>query len=197
MKSYKLFLALVLSSFSAVIAQTKWNVDASHTNIGFEVDHMVIASVEGEFAEFDASVESEGNDFTNADIKFTADIESISTDNEKRDEHLKSDDFFNAEKFPQLTFVSKSMTKVDGNDWKLVGDLTIRDVTKEVTLDVEFRGLVKDPWGNTRVGFEINGELNRFDYNLKWNKLLETGGLVVGEKVEININIELIKATGA
>lgn len=197
MKTYKLFFTIVLLSLSTVFAQTKWQVDASHTNIGFEVDHMVIATVEGEFTKFDATVETKGDDFANADVKFSADVASISTDNEKRDGHLKSDDFFNAEKFPKMTFESKSMTKVEGNDWKLVGLLTIRDVTKEVTLDVKFRGMVKDPWGNTRVGFEVTGEINRFDYNLKWNNVLETGGLIVSEDVTISIDIELIKATGA
>ncbi len=194
MKLYKLFLLFVVISFSAVSAQTKWNVDASHTNVGFEVDHMVISSVEGEFNSYEATVETNEDDFTNAKINFTIDVASISTDNEQRDSHLKSDDFFNTEKYPKMTFVGKSMKKVSGNDWKLIGDLTIRDVTKEVTLDVEFRGMVKDPWGNTRVGFEITGELNRFDYKLKWNKLLETGGLVVSEDIELKIDIELIKS---
>ena len=197
MKTYKLLFLFVALSISSLFAQTKWNIDASHTNVGFEVEHMVIATVEGEFQKYEGTIESNGEDFTDAKINFTVDIASISTDNEKRDGHLKSDDFFNAEKFPKMTFVGKSMKKVDGNNWKLVGDLTIRDITKEVALDVKFRGLVKDPWGNTRVGFKIMGALNRFDYNLKWNTLLETGSLVVGENVDLIIDLELIKSNEA
>ena len=120
-------------------------------------------------------------------------IASIDTDNEKRDEHLRSDDFFNAEKYPQLKFVSKSFKKVDENEYKMVGDLTMRDVTKEVELDVELNGTVVDPWGNTKAGFNLVGEINRFDYNLKWSKALETGGLVVGEDVEIIGKLQLMK----
>ncbi|PKL89552.1 MAG: polyisoprenoid-binding protein, partial [Ignavibacteriae bacterium HGW-Ignavibacteriae-2] len=130
----------------------------------------------------------------NAKIEFTVDINSINTDNEKRDQHLKSDDFFNAEKFPKMLFKSKSLKKESGKNWKMVGDLTIRDVTKEITLDVKFNGTIKDPWGNTRAGFKLTGELDRFDYNLKWNSALETGGLVVSKEVEITANIELIQS---
>jgi polyisoprenoid-binding protein YceI len=194
MKHINYFLVILFFTAGSLLAQAKWNFDASHTNIGFEVDHMVIASVEGEFTKFDGSIETKGDGFENAAINFTADIASISTDNEKRDGHLKSDDFFNAEKYPQMIFKSKSMKNIKGDNWKLVGDLTIRDVTKEVALDVIYRGMVKDPWGNTRVGFKISGEVNRFDYNLKWNNLLETGGLVVGEDVTLEIDVELIKA---
>jgi polyisoprenoid-binding protein YceI len=194
MKHINSFLVILFFTAGSLFAQTKWNFDASHTNIGFEVDHMVIASVEGEFTKFDGSIETKGDGFENAAINFTADIASISTDNEKRDGHLKSDDFFNAEKYPQMIFKSKSMKNVKGDNWKLVGDLTIRDATKEVTLDVKYRGMVNDPWGNTRVGFKISGEVNRFDYNLKWNNLLETGGLIVGEDVTLEIDVELIKA---
>jgi polyisoprenoid-binding protein YceI len=156
---------------------------------------MVITSVEGEFTKFEGTVETKGEGFEDASINFTADIASISTDNEKRDAHLKSDDFFNAEKYPTLIFKSKSMKQIEGDKWKLVGDLTIRDITKEVTLDVKYRGEVKGPWGNTRAGFKITGEINRFDYNLKWNNLLETGGLVVGEDVTLELDVQLIKAS--
>ncbi len=195
MKAFKYILLAAIFVTSSVFSQTNWNVDASHTNVGFEVDHMVISSVEGEFNKYEATISTDGTDFTNANIEFTIDVSSINTDNGDRDNHLKSDDFFNAEQFPQITFKSKSMTKVDGDNWKLVGDFTMRDVTKEIELEVKFRGLVNDPWGNTRVGFAITGEVSRFDYNLKWNNLLETGGLIVGDTVTLNIDLQLIKAS--
>jgi polyisoprenoid-binding protein YceI len=157
------------------------------------VSHLVITDVEGNFKNFDASVTTNGDNWENAQIEFSAEIASIDTDNEKRDEHLRSDDFFNADKYPQLKFVSKSFNKVDGNEYKLVGDLTIRDVTKEVELEVELNGTVVDPWGNTKAGFDLEGEINRFDYGLKWSKTLETGGLVVGEDVEIIGKLQLMK----
>ena len=197
MKSYKLFLLFVVLSVSSLLAQTKWNVDASHSNVGFEVEHMIITTVEGEFKKFDGTIESTGEDFSDAKINFTVDVASISTDNEQRDKHLKSDDFFNTDKYPAMIFTGKSIKKVDDNNWKLVGNFTIRDVTKEVTLDVQYKGTINDPWGNSRAGFKITGSINRFDYNLKWNKMLETGGLVVGDNVELIINLELIKSNEA
>jgi polyisoprenoid-binding protein YceI len=156
---------------------------------------MLITEVDGNFTQFDGKVVTKDDSFVDASVEFTADINSINTDNEKRDGHLKSDDFFNAEKFPTMSFKSKSMKQVDDKNWKLVGDLTIRDVTKEVALDVKFNGKVKGPWGNTRAGFKLTGEINRFDYGLKWNKLLETGGFVVSEDVEITANVQLIQNT--
>lgn len=193
MKLIKITAAVLFAFAISLSAQTKWNFDVSHTNVGFEVDHMLITTVEGEFNEYEGTVTTNGEDFKDAKINFTIDVSSINTDNEKRDNHLKSDDFFNAEKFPNITFKGKSMEKVAGDDWKLVGDLTIRDVTKEVELNVDFKGLVQGPWGNTRVGFDISGVINRFDYNLKWSKVLEAGGLVVGEDVTFNIDVQLIK----
>lgn len=188
----KINLMLIFTA-SLTIAQTKWNFDKAHTNIGFKVDHMVITTVSGNFQEYEGSITLESDTFENASINFTIEVASINTENKQRDNHLRSDDFFNAEKFPEMTFRSKSMKKVDGNKYKLVGDLTIRDVTKEVTLDVVHKGTIKDPWGNTRAGFNINGAVNRFDFNLKWNTLLEAGGLVVGEDITIDIDTEVIK----
>lgn len=193
MKIIKMSLMLLIASVSLTLAQTNWVFDKSHSKIGFSVSHMIITDVEGNFKEFDGKIESNGDTWENAKIEFTADIASIDTDNEKRDGHLKSDDFFNAEKFPKLTFVGKSFTKVDDGEYKLVGDLTIRDVTKEVELEVEHNGTVVDPWGNTKAGFHLEGEINRFDYNLKWSKVLETGGLVVGEDVKIIGKLQLMK----
>ncbi len=188
------FAVLLVLGFTFVNAQTKWNVDKSHSNVGFSVTHLVISEVTGQFKSFNADIETASDDFTDAKINFTIDVASINTENEGRDKHLKSDDFFNAEKFPKITFVGKSFKKVDGKKYKLVGDFTMRDVTKQITLDVIFNGTVKDPWGNTKAGFKISGELNRMDYNVKWNNLIEAGGAVVSKEVAINVNLELNKA---
>ncbi len=193
MKTIKLLFALLFLSASLTFAQTNWAFDKSHSKIGFSVTHLLITDVEGQFKEFEGTIVSPTDNFENASINFTAEISSIDTDNEKRDNHLKSDDFFNAEKFPKMTFKSKSFTKVEGKNFKLVGDLTIRDVTKEVSLDVVYNGTVKDPWGNTKAGFSLEGVINRFDYNLKWDAAIETGGLVVGEDVTILAKLQLIK----
>ncbi len=188
-------LALLFISFSVFAQKAEWKVDEAHSNVQFTVSHMVISDVTGSFNEYSANVTSEGDDFTKGNIEFTINTKSIDTDNEKRDEHLRSDDFFNAEKYPYITFKGKSLKKVEGKKYKLQGDLTIRDVTKPVTLDVVYNGTVKDPWGNTKAGFKINGEVNRFDYNLKWNNLLETGGAVVGKDVELKVDLQLVKQT--
>jgi len=193
MKKHILLFASVLFLFSTVKAGSKWSVDNSHTKVQFSVTHLLISEVTGLFKKFDAAIETPGEDFSNSKIDFTVDINSIFTDNDQRDNHLKSDDFFNADKFPNMTFKSTSMKKVGKNKYKLVGDLTIRDITKKIELDVLYNGTVKDPWGNTKAGFKINGKLNRFDYGLKWNTLIETGGAVVGKDVELLINLQLKK----
>ena len=193
MKTLKTLFALLFISASFTFAQTNWDFDKSHSKIGFSVTHLLITDVDGQFKDFEGTIVSPGDDFQNATIEFSADIASIDTDNDKRDNHLKSDDFFNAEKFPKMIFKSKSFTKVDGKNFKLFGDLTIRDVTKEVELDVKYNGTVKDPWGNTKAGFALEGVINRFDYNLKWNSAIESGGLVVSEDVTISAKLQLIK----
>ena len=185
---------MVLFALLSINAQTKWTADKAHSKIQFSVTHLIISEVTGQFKSFDADVESSKDDFTDAKIQFSADVNSIDTDNEDRDKHLKSDDFFNAEKFPKITFKGKSFKKVDAKNYKLTGDFTIRDITKEITLDVVFNGTVKDPWGNTKAGFKIKGEINRLDYNLKWNTLMEAGGAVVGKTVTMIVDLELQKA---
>jgi polyisoprenoid-binding protein YceI len=177
----------------AGITQTNWTFDNAHTKVGFGVTHLVISEVDGEFKKFSGTVVSKSDDFTGADINFTIETGSISTDNDMRDKHLKSDDFFNAEKYPNITFKSSSLKKVSGNKYVLEGNLTMRDVTKKVSLDVVYNGTVKDPYGNTKAGFKITGSLNRFDYNLKWNTMAEAGA-VVGKDVTLTINVELAKA---
>lgn len=193
MKKINVLIAFLLLSVP-LFAQTKWTADKSHSKVQFSVVHMVISDVTGNFKNYEVNVETEGDDFSTAKINFTADVNSINTENEGRDKHLKSDDFFNAEKFPQIKFVGKSMTKNGDGKYKLVGDFTIRDFTKQIILDVTYRGMVKDQRGGTKAGFKITGEINRFDYGLKWNGLIETGGLAVGKTVTMTIDLELQKA---
>ncbi|MEI7489985.1 MAG: YceI family protein [Bacteroidota bacterium] len=181
---------LAFSQFSS--AQTKWNADYAHSSIKFTATHLVISEVEGSFKTFNGSMEASKADFTDAKINFTADVSSINTDNEMRDKHLKSDDFFNAEKYPKITFKSIAFKKIKDNKYQLKGELTIRDITKPVTFDVTYGGTAKDPWGNTHIAFKASTTINRFDYNLKWNTLTEAGGAVVGKDVEIKVNLEFL-----
>jgi len=193
MRNLKFLTALLITVSTLTFSQTTWTVDKSHSRVGFSVSHLVITDVEGNFKNYEAEITTTGDDFTKSTINFSINTKSIDTDNEDRDKHLQSDDFFNSEKYPQMTFKGKSMKKVGDNKYKLVGDFTIRDVTKQVELDVKYNGTVKDPWGNTKSGFKVTGEIDRFDYNLKWNKTIEAGSLVVGKDVELVIDLQLIK----
>jgi len=193
MKRYLLIPVFAIAFTFTAAAQTNWSFDQSHTDVGFEVTHLVITDVEGTFKDYEGTVTTKGDGFENADIAFTVDINSIDTENEKRDAHLKSDDFFNAEKHPKMTFKSTSMKKTGENTYKLKGNLTIRGTTKPIELDVVHNGTVQDPWGNTKAGFRISGELNRFDYGLKWNKMTELGGAVVSKEVRLDIDVQLMK----
>lgn len=180
----------LLATDGTMTQTSTWNIDNAHSNVKFSVSHLVISDVDGAFKSFNGTIQSSHPDFSDAQIDFAVDINSINTDNESRDNHLKSDDFFNAEKFPQMTFKGTSFKKVSGNKYVLEGDLTIRDVTKKIKFDVSYGGTVKDPWGNTKAGFKVKGIINRFDYNLKWNSLTDIGGAVVGKEVEIVLNLE-------
>jgi polyisoprenoid-binding protein YceI len=171
-------------------AQGKWTVDPVHSKVGFNVTHLVISEVDGSFKTYTGTILSSKPDFTDAKIDFSVDVASISTENDMRDKHLKSDDFFNAEKFPQMTFTSTSLTKTEGNKYVLEGDLKIRDITKRVKFDVVFGGTMKDGYGNTKAGFKATTTINRFDYGLKWNALTEAGGAVVSQDVNIVMNLE-------
>lgn len=170
---------------TAVATKTKWTLDPTHSELTFSVRHLMITNVKGEFRNFNAEIESEGDDFTKATVKVDVEANSIFTNNEDRDNHLKSEDFFDAEKYATMTFEGKSLEIVDGGNYKLTGDLTIKDVTKEISLDVEFGGIAKDPWGNEKSGFSLSGKLNRKDFGLNWNTALETGGVLVGDDVKI------------
>lgn len=168
--------------------KTNWSIDNAHSEIAFKVKHMMISTVTGHFEDFQATAKTDGENFNNATVEFSAKTASVNTKNTDRDAHLKSDDFFNAEKYPEIKFVSKSF---DGE--KLIGDLTIRDVTKEITLDVDFNGIAVDPYGQTKAGFEITGEINRKDFNLTWNAVTEAGSIVVSDKVKLAIDVQFIK----
>ncbi|RXK60601.1 polyisoprenoid-binding protein [Lacibacter luteus] len=177
----------------AVQTPTKWTLDKSHSNVKFTVTHMVVSETEGSFKIFDGTVEHTKADWSDAKINFTVDINSINTDNEGRDKHLKGDDFFNAEKFPKATFVGKTFKPLGNNKYELTGDLTIRDVTKSVKFDVKFGGIATSSRGD-KAGFKATASINRFDYNLKWDRATEAGGLVVGKDVELTVLLELNKA---
>lgn len=175
------------------MASTKWNMDTAHSEIQFKVKHMMISTVTGHFNTFNAEVETEGDDFTTAKIVFTADLSSISTNNEQRDTHLKSADFFDAENHPQLKFVANGLEKLDDENYVLNGDITIRGTTKPIRLKVEYGGTVKDPWGMTRAGFTVEGKLSRKEFGLHWNAMTEAGGFVVSDEVRIHAAAEFTK----
>ncbi|MGR3811631.1 YceI family protein [Jiulongibacter sp. NS-SX5] len=174
---------------------SNWKVDALHSDVQFKVKHLMISTVTGDFKDFDASLDVEGDDLEKANVEFTAQINSISTGNEDRDNHLKSNDFFNAEEFPQLAFKSKELKKSGSdNEYKLSGDLTIRDITKPVVLDVEYGGQMTDFYGNEKMGFDLTGKINRKEFGLTWNGVTEAGGVVVSDEVKLILNIQMTKS---
>ncbi|PPA70649.1 YceI family protein [Jeotgalibacillus proteolyticus] len=172
----------------------KWAVDSAHSSVDFSVKHMMISKVKGSFQDFSAEVEADVNDLTSAKINFTIDVSSIDTRSTDRDNHLRSADFFEVEKYPSITFNSTKATKVGDDEYELTGNVTIKDVTKEETFKVEYEGSGKDPWGNEKIGFSVDGKLNRKDYGLTWNQALETGGVLVGEDIKINLQIQAQEA---
>lgn len=175
------------------MAKSVWAVDPTHSEIGFKVKHMMFTNVSGKFNSFEAAIENDDDKFETSKISFNADTTSIDTANADRDAHLRSADFFEVEKFPKLSFVSTEIKKVDDNQYKVSGDFTIRDVTKNITLDVEYSGLMKDPWGNTKAGFSLSGKISRKDFGLLWNAALETGGVLVSDEVKLLSEVQLIK----
>ena len=170
-----------------------YKIDADHSDITFKVKHLMIATASGTFKKFDATIDVNEKDLSDAQISFEADVESVDTKNEQRDAHLKSDDFFNAEKFPKLTFKSTAIKSDGDNAYTLNGDLTIRNISKPVSLKVDYNGKITDPWGQERMGFEINGKINRKDFGLKWSAVTEAGGIVVADDVKLALNIEMVK----
>ncbi len=170
-----------------------WTVDKDHSNVDFEVKHLMISTVRGHFRDFDATVFIDEDEPANSRVIATIKVASIDTRVADRDAHLRTDDFFNAEAYPDLTFQSTKLEVLSGDKFRLAGNLTIRDVTREVTLDGEYEGRIVDPWGNQRVAFSARAEISRQDFNVRWNQALETGGVVVGDKVKIRLYIEAIK----
>ncbi|MBK5208476.1 MAG: YceI family protein [Flavobacteriaceae bacterium] len=189
----KLSIVIALFSLALVQAQTTWNFDPAHSSIRFAVDHMVISEVEGQFSTYEGSVVSAKSDFSDAKINISIAVNSVDTDNEKRDAHLKSADFFETEKYPKMTFVSTSVEKTGDSKYNLKGNLTLHGVTKEITLVMTYGGTTKDPWGNTKAGLKVTGVINRTDFGLKYNSVLEAGSLMIGEEVAITAKMELTK----
>jgi polyisoprenoid-binding protein YceI len=174
--------------------KVKWAVDPAHSEIGFKVKHLMISNVKGVFKEFDASIYTTGEDFLTSEIDFWINPASVDTGDEKRDGHLKSSDFFDADNFKEISFIGNTIEKVDNDgSFTLYGDLTLKGIKKQVKFDVEFGGVMKDPWGNEKAGFTINGKINRKDWGLNWNAALEAGGMLVSDEVRISCELQLSK----
>lgn len=170
-----------------------WQIDSAHSHVQFSVRHMMISTVRGRFNEFSGTVAFDEGSPTSSTVDVTIDVASIDTREQQRDEHLRSPDFFDAANFPNMTFKSKRIEQADDNNGRLIGDLTIKDITKEVALDVEYAGQAQSPWGTTNAGFSASGSIDRKEFGLTWNQALETGGILVGDKIKIDIEVELIK----
>jgi len=170
-----------------------YKIDVDHSDVVFKVKHLMISTATGYFKKFDATLEVSENDLSDAQVTFEADIDSIDTKNEQRDAHLKGEDFFSADQYPKMTFKSTGIKKAGDDEYKLAGNLTLRDVTKPVELKVEYNGKTIDPWGMERMGFEISGKINRKDYGLTYSAVTEAGGLVLGDEVKLAMNVEMIK----
>lgn len=175
------------------MATTTWVLDPSHSEINFKIKHLMISSVSGKFTDFSGSVETDEDDFNTATIEFSAAVNSINTHNEQRDTHLKAADFFDSENHPRLQFKSTQMERINDENYKLHGTLSIRGISKEISLDVEFGGTTIDPWGGTRAGFAISGKINRKDFGISFSMVSETGGVLLGEEVKLSAEVELVK----
>ena len=173
------------------MATTKWTLDPTHSELQFKVKHLMITNVTGNFSVISASIDADDDKFSKAKISFTADPKSITTNNEQRDGHLQAADFFETDKYPEIKFESTNYNAASG---KITGNLTIKGVTKPVTLDAEFHGTNKDPWGNQKAGFSLTGKINRKEWGLNWNAALETGGVLVSDDVKINAEVQFVKA---
>jgi len=171
----------------------KWLLDPMHSELQFKIKHLMISNVSGALKSFQAEVETEEEDFSTAEINLTAQMDSISTNNEQRDAHLRNSDFFEVDKYPELKFKSTKVEKIDADTFALHGELTLKGVTKPVKLNVEFNGTTKDPWGGERAGFVVTGKINRADWGVNFNSALETGGVLLGEEVKINSELEFVK----
>lgn len=175
------------------MSKVNWAIDPTHSEIGFKVKHMMFTNVSGKFDAFTADIVNEEAHFETSDIRFTAEAKSINTGNTDRDNHLRSADFFDTDTFGTLTFKSTAIQKVNEGQYEIKGDLTVKDVTKNITLNAEYSGLMKDPWGNTKIGLSLTGTINRKDFGLTWNAALETGGVLVGEDIKLNAEVQFVK----
>jgi len=175
------------------MSTTKWILDETHSELGFKIKHLMISNVSGAFTKFNVQTETSSEDFSDAKVAATVEVSSINTNNSQRDEHLRNADFFEVESHPNLVFTSTKVERLDSDSFNLYGDLTIKDITKPVRLSVEYNGIAKDPWGNVKAGFTINGKINRKDFGISYNAAMETGGLMLGEEVKINGDIQLVK----
>jgi len=186
---------VIVLTIPVIASATIWNIDPDHSNVGFKVRHLMVSNVKGSFEKFTGTIDINDKDITKSKVEVTIDTASINTNVQKRDEHLRSADFFDVAKYPSMTFVSKKVAKAGKDNLKVTGDLTLHGVTREVVLDVEPLAMEsKDPWGNLRRGTPATTKINRKDFGLVWNKALETGGVAVGEEVLITLEIEMIKA---
>lgn len=175
------------------LTATKWVLDTTHSEIQFKIKHLMISTVTGQFNKFEGFFETEEDDFESAQAYFSADVSSISTNNEQRDAHLKNPDFFDAENHPQLTYESERIEKLDDENYKIHGVLTLRGVSKKIVLDAEFGGTTQDPWGNTRIGFSLTGKINRKDFGVSFGLLSETGGIALSDEVKLLVNAQFVK----
>jgi polyisoprenoid-binding protein YceI len=175
------------------MSQTKWKLDAAHSELGFKIKHLMISNVSGKFNSFEVDATSDSDDFANASINATIDVASIFTNNEQRDGHLRTGDFFEADKYPSISFKSTSVAKKGTDELELTGDLTIKDITQPITINVDFAGIAKDPYGQVKAGFSFSGKINRKDFGVSFNAALETGGVMLGEEVKYEGEIQLIK----
>ncbi len=196
MKHFIQLIAVCLTlALPALSSATTWNIDPDHSNVGFKVRHLMISNVSGRFEKYSGTVDIDDKNITKSKVQVSIDTNSINTNVQKRDEHLRSADFFDVAKYPTMTFVSKKVAKAGGNKLKVTGDLTLHGITRSVVLDVEGPTKEsKDPWGNIRKGATATTKINRSDYGLVWNAALETGGVVVGDEITINLEIEMIKS---
>ena len=177
------------------MARTKWTLDPTHSELGFKIKHLMISNVSGYFKNFSAEVTTEEEDFSTAQINLTAQMASVSTNNEQRDEHLRRSDFFEVDRFPELRFTSAKIEVIDNETFSVHGHLTLKGVTKPVKLTVEYSGVAKDPWGGERAGFVVTGKINRSDWGVNFNGVMETGGVVLSEEVKIKSELQLVKQT--
>lgn len=175
------------------MATTTWNLDAAHSEVNFKVKHLVISTVSGKFKNFSSAVSAEGDDFSTANISFEIESGSIDTGMDMRDNHLRGDEFFSAEAFPKIIFTASNIRLAEGSEGEIEGQLTIRDVTKPIRLKVEFGGIAKDPYGQIKAGFEVEGKIKRSEFGLSWNALTEAGGAVVSDEVKFQANVQYIK----